>query len=728
MREIFNKTDMIELEKVKNKLNPHLFSVLNVPQKLNISKVPALNLVLNPKRFDILIKYIYAKYYNKAGYEWTKDLYLEHIKIINNFKEADLLKSGADNFLDNFNKLIESIRKDGFDEANNIIPISVSGVVTDGAHRVAASAVMGLSIPVVRVEANHCFDYSYFKQKGLSVKYLDFVLLEYFKMNPNAYIINIFPKYNDRISEVENLLKKQSPIYAKKEIIVTENAPAFLTRNYYEFAPWLGTLEDNFKGSFSTGKQRFHKTPTSFNVYVYECSSLEKILKLKNDIRSILDDDPYSVHINDDQPEAIRLAKTYFNENSLDFINTAELEAFNNFHPLFENFKKWLKTNDLDYDNYCVDSSGVMSAYGIREKYYSYSILEILFNPSYHFYYDGIKFTSIEVLKQMKHKRGEEKDKEDLLLINNFFNQRSLFYAYRKKWNFRKLSNQYKSKVKNILLKVPKMIYRKTKSTYRHSLYSVYNLGNKNEKILRYHGYELFHTKGTSIVNRYLNTNAYEPELSNSIVKELLKKSNPTLLDVGANIGMISLFCLSKIPTLNIFAFEPGPLQHGLLEKTIQANQLQDSITLNNKALSNETGVASFAIHQDEHNSGDGFVDTGRAGNTTTISVQTKRIDEWWQEQGQPNIDVIKIDTEGAEFLVLTGAKKMIKTLKPVLYLEIYYHNLKNYPHSEDDIYELLEELGYKLFLLSGRMINKQDLIKLSLRVSEYVAIYETQI
>jgi len=40
---------------------------------------------------------------------------------------------------------------------------------------------------------------------------------------------------------------------------------------------------------------------------------------------------------------------------------------------------------------------------------------EIIYNPPNHFYYRGIKFASLEMVKQMKSKRGEEKDISDLL-------------------------------------------------------------------------------------------------------------------------------------------------------------------------------------------------------------------------------------------------------------------------------------------------------------------------
>jgi precorrin-6B methylase 2 len=58
------------------------------------------------------------------------------------------------------------------------------------------------------------------------------------------------------------------------------------------------------------------------------------------------------------------------------------------------------------------------------------------------------------------------------------------------------------------------------------------------------------------------------------IVAELTKAATPTFLDVGANIGLMTLNVLASVPSARIHAFEPGPDQRSLLERTIAANRL----------------------------------------------------------------------------------------------------------------------------------------------------------
>ena len=50
--------------------------------------------------------------------------------------------------------------------------------------------------------------------------------------------------------------------------------------------------------------------------------------------------------------------------------------------------------------------------------YYHVHKDEIIYNPKYHFYFNGFKFATLEVIKKMKQKRNETKDINDILLIN----------------------------------------------------------------------------------------------------------------------------------------------------------------------------------------------------------------------------------------------------------------------------------------------------------------------
>lgn len=220
-------------------------------------------------------------------------------------------------------------------------------------------------------------------------------------------------------------------------------------------------------------------------------------------------------------------------------------------------------------------------------------------------------------------------------------------------------------------------------------------------RTMSYKGFKVVYSRRTSLVERIRQYGDYEPEITRAIAAEL-GSATKTLVDVGANIGLISLGVLAEVPGARIFAFEPGRHQHDLFRGTIRRNGLERAITLSPLALSDRPGRAEFAVHSTRHSSGDGFVDTGRAGPSRIVSVETDTLDRWWERSGRPSIDVIKIDTEGSELLVLRGASEVLTHCRPVLFLEIHPPNVRGYTYSTDDVRWHVEGQGYRLEAVSG--------------------------
>jgi FkbM family methyltransferase len=235
-------------------------------------------------------------------------------------------------------------------------------------------------------------------------------------------------------------------------------------------------------------------------------------------------------------------------------------------------------------------------------------------------------------------------------------------------------------------------------------------------KTIKYKRYTVYYSKGTSIISglRRKKNQTYEPEISNRIIEILMNINDPVLVDVGANIGLMSLNILSKIPKTRVFAFEPGPHQLFLFQKTISKNKLENTIQLNDTALSYQEGYTDFVVHSTEHCSGDGFIDTGRAGVGKTIKVKTTSMDNWWKKNNYPKVDVIKIDVEGSELWVLQGAKKLISDLKPYIIMEFYPPHFEKYPFSELEVLDWFNDNNYSVYAVHSEVLLTKDNIHLN--------------
>ena len=243
------------------------------------------------------------------------------------------------------------------------------------------------------------------------------------------------------------------------------------------------------------------------------------------------------------------------------------------------------------------------------------------------------------------------------------------------------------------------------------------------EKIREYKKFNLAYTKGYSLVGRIAANGVYEPELSRRIVEELKRTQSEYFLDVGANIGLVSLNVLSELPDLRIFCIEPGPEQAKQLKMTIGLNNLSGKIRLFQCALGERSGESQFVTHSSAHNSGDGFFDTKRAGKGRFITVSVDKLDNWWRSAGSCLIKVVKIDAEGAELWILRNGEEFFRQCRPTIFMEINKRNIEPYPFQEADLLKWLNKMQYSLKTLDEDAVVESNLDYYLNKTDSFVAI-----
>lgn len=216
----------------------------------------------------------------------------------------------------------------------------------------------------------------------------------------------------------------------------------------------------------------------------------------------------------------------------------------------------------------------------------------------------------------------------------------------------------------------------------------------------RYLRFVIAHHPNDSLIGEIKKSGSgYYEEHETPIIQSILARvQNPIMLDIGANIGLMSLNICHMNNSVKIHAFEPGPNQFRYLKENIEQNNLSSQVSLYNIALGSREGQEEFIIHADNHSSGDGFKDTGRAGNGQVIQVPSSTLDGWWKQSGQPHIYFIKIDTEGSELPILQHALALIQSCRPMILIEICDLNFKSYGFTYDQHLEFFSKLRYTVF------------------------------
>ena len=419
-------------------------------------KVDAFELFLKQKRFDLIFKYLYIKKRHKAP-AFYKELYCEHIRAFNGFFEIEpsdgLPKNTPECFIESYNSLHDSIKSKGYISEIGKIPIGKNGEISDGAHRLTVAALLGLKVEVEDDGRNDLYDYRFFKKQGLRTEIADYGAYEYVKLNPNAYIVNlhsIAPVEKD--PDVEKILEKYGTVYYQKDIHLTFNGYVNLKKisygSFWERESWIGNPQNKFAGAQMHARKSMNATTkTPLRAYVFVCDSIKKVLKAIEEIRELERLGNFSVHINDSWEEAICLAGIYFNDNSLHILNRRPFEIeTRKLDDLIEQLKKEARAQSVNLDDICGAGSTPLNVAGVREsddldflyagetpfyipdgdlsnhsselRFYPYEAREIIHNPINHFYYNGLKFISLDVLFKMKMKRNEiPKDVNDIKLI-----------------------------------------------------------------------------------------------------------------------------------------------------------------------------------------------------------------------------------------------------------------------------------------------------------------------
>lgn len=97
--------------------------------------------LITPYRFDVIIKYMYAKsIVRKLNTEVFKNFYKEHLRLWNGFKEYDNPnKNTFEAFDEEFKKIVNSFQINGFDSTISQIPALEGKYIVNGAHRLAAA-------------------------------------------------------------------------------------------------------------------------------------------------------------------------------------------------------------------------------------------------------------------------------------------------------------------------------------------------------------------------------------------------------------------------------------------------------------------------------------------------------------------------------------------------------------------------------------------------------------
>ena len=456
-------------EKLKQLIEPHFNNDLK-KDNYEIKTIKASKLLRNT-RLDIAFKLLYLEMLDK-NVRFAQEIYQEHIRAfsLGKFTEpGNEEKNSIDKFMEDFDKIFEDIKNNGFNSSKTLIPLSKNGSIANGSHRVASAIILDKYVDCVMLDIiEHIYDYKFFYKRNISSDILDSVVIKFVEYANNVHIACIWPTAVGNDDKIEKLIP--NIIYKKKIKLSPNGAFNFLSKIYYD-EEWIGDIKNNFKGVDGKLVECF-KSFDAFEVIAFQSNSLNEVLKIKDKIRKIFNVGNHSVHITDTKEEAVSLARIIFNKNSIHFLNYAKPNKYISTYQKINKLNKFIKINKLDKNNFLLDSSIILSAYGLREakdsdyfysdsdkikvelyninshndelKYHEENKNNMIHNQKFYFYFNDLKFISYSQLYKMKKNRAEEKDINDCKMMEALIEGNKLKIDY----------NRYKQNIFYLKIKI----------------------------------------------------------------------------------------------------------------------------------------------------------------------------------------------------------------------------------------------------------------------------------
>lgn len=415
--------------------------------------------IMNCKRFDVAAKVIYLRFLEEGiNSDFAERVYKHHLQVWNGLKEQIPRKIGIEEYKTEFDKIRNAVKSNTFGWNRSPILVNKAGFVINGSHRLAA-AVFYNKLVVTEEKPDSLGElcpYDHLKKMtshvpgGLKQKYSDAMAIEYCRLMKNKrpiYVVQLFPAGEGKDAEAVSILNKYGCVVYYKTVNFNKNGGENYIQQLYLGEGWAGGRKDKFSGTRDKAKYCYPKEGKT-RVFLVEGPAQPEMLKAKKEIRQLYNKGKHSVHITDTWREAYRAANLAFNNNSIHFLNNMnqEMHLYPNFNKYMDQFVSWSHKGD-HVDNVCIDSSAVMSVYGIRDckdldylhkggvpdrvnrditshnswaSHYPVNISNLVFNPENYFYYNEVKFVSLDMVRQMKLGRNEEKDQKDVKLVDDF--------------------------------------------------------------------------------------------------------------------------------------------------------------------------------------------------------------------------------------------------------------------------------------------------------------------
>jgi len=200
----------------------------------------------------------------------------------------------------------------------------------------------------------------------------------------------------------------------------------------------------------------------------------------------------------------------------------------------------------------------------------------------------------------------------------------------------------------------------------------------------------------------------YEIWRQNIYTKHYQIKDRDIIIDIGANIGVFSIFVAKSAMEVKVFSYEPTPEVFKRLLKNIKINNLENFIFPFQLGVAGNNGEKILFIHPKGSTSNTLYRDYLSVCKNNSLPIRTVTLEDIFRNNNLNYCDFLKIDAEGAEYEILFHTSP--EYLRKIKNIALEYHQ------GHREIIKFLEKLNfqtqyesYRKSKISGRIWAKHD-------------------
>ena len=203
-----------------------------------------------------------------------------------------------------------------------------------------------------------------------------------------------------------------------------------------------------------------------------------------------------------------------------------------------------------------------------------------------------------------------------------------------------------------------------------------------------------------------------------NLSKLFSKRNDPLIMiDIGANIGSVSLILAKKFKDSKVYAIEPTNYAFNKLSTNLDLNDdLKDRVFLKqlfvseNKKPQKVWSSWNFEKSNNKHQK--------HMGTLKEIKQNSYiRLEEFIETEKLTSVDFIKLDVDGHELDVLKSGEKSLAKIKPVIFIEIAPYLYPEFGYSCEELIKFIKNLNYNFY---DENLNKvEDILSITKNIKD---------